>query len=64
MQIGRLRSCRSRPIVVVVGDIRREDDSLPLCLDRERYAWNELPQPQDFTAFGLSNVKPRRSMPS
>ena len=21
-------------------------------------AWNELPQPQDFTAFGLLNVKP------
>ena len=28
------------------------------------YAWNELPQPQLFTAFGLSNVKPRFSMPS
>lgn len=27
-------------------------------------AWNELPQPQDFTAFGLSNVKPRFSSPS
>jgi hypothetical protein len=27
------------------------------------YAWKELPQPQLFTAFGLSNVKPRRSMP-
>lgn len=28
------------------------------------YAWKELPQPQDFTAFGLSNVKPRFSTPS
>jgi hypothetical protein len=27
-------------------------------------AWKELPQPQDFTAFGLSNVKPRFSIPS
>ena len=27
-------------------------------------AWKELPQPQDFTAFGLSNVNPRFSMPS
>lgn len=23
-----------------------------------RYAWNELPQPQVFTAFGFSNVNP------
>jgi hypothetical protein len=27
------------------------------------YAWKELPQPQLFTALGLSNVNPRRSMP-
>ncbi|TWT42749.1 hypothetical protein Pla111_27220 [Botrimarina hoheduenensis] len=27
-------------------------------------AWNELPQPHDFTALGFSNVKPRFSMPS
>jgi hypothetical protein len=29
-----------------------------------RYAENELPQPQLFTAFGFSNVKPRFSRPS
>ena len=28
------------------------------------YAWNELPQPQVFTALGFSNVKPRFSSPS
>lgn len=28
------------------------------------YAWKELPQPQLFTAFGLSNLKPRASRPS
>jgi len=27
-------------------------------------AWKELPQPHDLTAFGLSNVKPRFSIPS
>ena len=26
------------------------------------YAWKELPQPHDLTAFGLSKVKPRFSM--
>lgn len=25
---------------------------------------NELPQPQDFTAFGFSKLKPERSIPS
>jgi hypothetical protein len=29
-----------------------------------RYAENELPQPQLFTAFGFSKVKPRFSRPS
>jgi hypothetical protein len=28
------------------------------------YAWNELPHPQDLTAFGLSNLNPRASRPS
>lgn len=28
------------------------------------YAWNELPQPHDLTALGLSKVKPRFSKPS
>ena len=29
-----------------------------------RYAWNDWPQPQLFTALGFSNVKPRFSKPS
>jgi hypothetical protein len=35
--------------------------SYPVCMN---YTEKLLPQPQDFLAFGFSNVKPRRSMPS
>ena len=32
-----------------------------LFFQRVDYAWNELPQPHDLTAFGLSKVNPRCS---
>lgn len=49
--------CRTRPAPrpSLAAASRRGDSS---------QAWNELPQPQDLTALGLSNVKPRFSMPS
>jgi hypothetical protein len=72
-----LRSPRSNPPREAEGTGPRKDGAhengppscsdgpfRPIAFHAGVYAWNELPQPQDFTALGLSNVKPRRSMPS
>jgi hypothetical protein len=61
---GRGSECFGGPWLDFVSEFlpdgSRRPGSLGLCF---AYAWNELPQPQLFTALGLSNVNPRRSMP-
>jgi hypothetical protein len=70
------RACRSTPGVRTLPAGARSTRCVPRLVASSHpatkpcaffsgaYAWNELPQPQLFTALGLSNVKPRRSIPS